>query len=68
MRQKQVLSLVLELGSVGPSLVARELKVGLSTAYRDLEALEGHGLIAADETGKRSITEAGLSCLDEILK
>jgi hypothetical protein len=67
-RQKQVLSLVLDLGSAGPSMVARELKVGLSTAYRDLEALESHGFIAADETGKRSITEAGLACLDEILR
>ncbi len=39
-RQKQVFSLVMELGSVGPSAVVRELGVGLATAYRDLGVLE----------------------------
>jgi hypothetical protein len=67
-RQKKVLSIVVELGSAGPSAVARELSVGLSTAHRDLAALEEHGLIEADESGKRSLTEAGIACLDEILR
>jgi hypothetical protein len=64
-RQTQVLALVLESGSAGPSLVAKELSVGLSTAYRDLALLEDLGLIAA-EGGKRSVTEQGLCFLDEL--
>jgi len=64
-RQTQVLALVLESGSAGPSLVAKELSVGLSTAYRDLALLEELGLIEA-EGGKRTVTEQGLSFLDEL--
>lgn len=67
-RQKQVLSLVMELGSAGPSAVARELSVGLSTAYRDLASLEEAGLILADESGKRALTERGIALLDTILR
>lgn len=67
-RQKQVVSLVMELGSAGPSAVARELSVGLSTAYRDLASLEEAGLIVADESGKRALTERGVTLLDAILK
>jgi DNA-binding transcriptional ArsR family regulator len=67
-RQKQVLSLVMELGSAGPSAVARELSVGLSTAYRDLASLEEAGLILADESGKRALTERGVALLDTILR
>lgn len=65
-RQKQVLAIVMELGSAGPSAVARELAVGLSTAHRDLASLEDAGLIVADETGKRGLTEFGVSYLDTI--
>jgi anti-sigma regulatory factor (Ser/Thr protein kinase) len=65
-RQKQVLAIVMELGSAGPSAVAKELAVGLSTAYRDLASLEDTGLIVADETGKRQLTEFGVSYLDTI--
>jgi DNA-binding MarR family transcriptional regulator len=65
-RQTQVLALVLESGSAGPSLVAKELSVGLSTAYRDLAHLEELGLIEADN-GKRTVTEQGLSFLDELI-
>jgi DeoR/GlpR family transcriptional regulator of sugar metabolism len=61
-RQKHVLALVLESGSAGPSIVSRELGVGLSTAYRDLASLEEHGLIVS-EGGKRTLTEKGLSYL-----
>lgn len=65
-RQKQVLSLAMELGSVGPTVVARELGVGLSTAFRDLEHLTTHGLISADNAGKRVLTEQGVQCLDAL--
>lgn len=68
LRQKQVLSLAMELGSVGPTVVSRELGVGLSTAYRDLEQLAGHGLISADDAGKRVLTDLGVRCLDALLR
>jgi hypothetical protein len=64
-RQTQVLALVLESGSAGPSLVAKELSVGLSTAYRDLALLEELNLIEA-EGGKRAVTDQGLFFLDEL--
>lgn len=68
LRQKQVLSLAMELGSVGPTIVSRELGVGLSTAYRDLEQLTVHGLISADDAGKRVLTDLGVRCLDALLR
>lgn len=66
-RQKQVLSLVMEIGSVGPTAVANELSVGLSTAYRDLASLEALGLLTGDESGKRVLTPLGVSSLDKLL-
>jgi len=65
-RQKQVLALVMESGSAGPSLVSRELNVAISTAYRDLASLEERGLISADG-GKRGVTEEGHSYLKELM-
>lgn len=65
-RQKQALSIILELGSIGPSALSRELNVGVATAYRDLAFLEEAGLIAADETGKRTLTTYGISCLERV--
>lgn len=59
LRQKKVLSLVMELGEVGPTLVSKELAVGLSTAYRDLASLEEFGLIEGDDSGKRVLTTKG---------
>ncbi len=64
-RQLQVLALVMESGSAGPSLVSRELGVGVSTAYRDLATLEDLGLITA-VGGKRTLTEKGVSYLDDL--
>jgi hypothetical protein len=65
-RQKQVLALVLESGLAGPSLVSKELGVGISTAYRDLAMLEEVGLIAS-EAGKRTLTPEGLSYLGDLM-
>jgi hypothetical protein len=62
-RQKQVLALVMENGSAGPTIVSRELGVGLSTAYRDLASLEDLGLISS-AGGKRALTAAGMSYLE----
>lgn len=64
-RQKQVLALVMESGAAGPSLVSRELGVGVSTAYRDLASLEDLGMIESDG-GKRSLTTKGLAYLDTL--
>ncbi|MRR36169.1 histidine kinase [bacterium] len=66
LRQKKVLSLVLEFGEAGPTLVSKELAVGLSTAYRDLAFLEESGLIKADDSGKRVITDLGVTYLDTL--
>ena len=66
LRQKQVLSLALELAPIGPTVVSRELGVGLSTAYRDLEYLAAHGLISSDDAGKRVVTDLGVRCLDAL--
>lgn len=66
-RQKQVLFLIMELGSVGPSKIASELSISLSTAYRDLVYLEDKCLISSDEQGKRVLTSLGIECLDDIL-
>lgn len=65
-RQQQVLALVMESGSAGPSLVAKELSVGVSTAYRDLASLEEVGLIASDG-GKRTLTDQGLLYIDDLI-
>src|SRR5215216_6288767 len=54
-RQQKVLITVLECGEVGPSTVADRLEISVSTAYRDLSVLEEHGLVMADESGKRLI-------------
>ncbi len=66
LRHKKVLSLIMEAGALGPSVVSRELGVGLSTAYRDLEHLAALGLVEADVTGKRALTDAGIQCLDAL--
>ena len=65
-RQKQVLSLAMELGSVGPSAVASELTVAVSTAYRDLAHLEDVGLLTSGAAGKRVLTEDGIGFLDRL--
>ena len=65
-RQKRVLSLIVELGAAGPSLIASEIDISLSTAYRDLMCLEERGLLKSDETGKRSLTSEGVKYLDVI--
>ncbi len=58
-RQQKVLITVLECGEVGPSTVADRLEISVSTAYRDLSVLEEHGLVVADESGKRLVSPLG---------
>jgi len=64
-RQRQVLFLVTELGEAGPTKIATELNISLSTAYRDLSHLEQGGLIKTAANGKRSLTAAGIERLDD---
>ncbi len=66
-RQRKVLFLVTELGSVGPSRVASELSISLSTAFRDLALLEKFGLIKTVANGKRALTSDGLEKLDHYI-
>lgn len=66
LRQKQVLSLAMELGSLGPTVVSKELGVGLSTAYRDLEQLVAYNLLTTDDSGKRVLTGQGSRYLDSL--
>lgn len=66
-RQKKVLFLIMEYGAVGPSQVAKDLLVSLSTAYRDLSFLESLGLLEPDKQGKRCLTTACIERLDELI-
>lgn len=59
-RQKRVMSLIIEYTSVGPSKIAEELDISLSTAHRDLTILEEYDLIKSDERGRRSLTSKGI--------
>ncbi len=67
-RQRKVLLLIAELGSAGPSTIAKELGVSISTAYRELGALEETQLVASRGTGKRTLTEEGIAYLDTVFK
>jgi DNA-binding transcriptional ArsR family regulator len=66
-RQQKALITVLECGEVGPSTVADMLEISVSTAYRDLSVLEEHGLVMADESGKRLITPLGRDLVEAII-
>lgn len=66
-RQQKALITVLECGEVGPSTVADRLEISVSTAYRDLSVLEEHGLVVADEAGKRLISPLGRDLVEAII-
>jgi DNA-binding transcriptional ArsR family regulator len=66
-RQQKVLITVLECGEVGPSTVADQLEISVSTAYRDLSVLEEHGLVVADESGKRLVSPLGRDLVEAIV-
>ncbi|MDQ4126558.1 MAG: ATP-binding protein [Actinomycetota bacterium] len=66
-RQQKVLLTVLECGEVGPSTVADRLEISVSTAYRDLSVLEEHGLVMADDSGKRLVSPLGRDLVETIV-
>lgn len=65
-RQKKALLIISELGSAGPSAIAKELAVSQSTAYRDLQHLEDLHLVLSKGRGKRTLTEDGIAALDRV--
>lgn len=66
-RQTKVLVLLMELGSAGPTAVAKELGIAPATAFRELVALQEMGLIHSLGDGKRALREEGLHLLESIL-
>ena len=66
-RHQKVLITVLECGEVGPSTVAERLEISVSTAYRDLSVLEEHGLVVADESGKRLVSPLGRDLVEAVV-
>ncbi|MEW5866851.1 MAG: ATP-binding protein [Bacillota bacterium] len=68
-RQRKVFMVVAERSEVGPSTIVKELDISLSTAYRDLVALEECGLVEpCDNTGKRRLTQRGMAYLARLAK
>lgn len=67
-RQEKVLLTVLEYGEIGPSTVAEQLEISVSTAYRDLSVLQEQGLLHGDETGKRMISPLGKDLAGAIIQ
>lgn len=66
-RQNNILFLLTEGEKIGPSRVASELGISLSTAHRELVKLERLGLIVKTLDGKRFLSENGKSYLQSIL-
>jgi anti-sigma regulatory factor (Ser/Thr protein kinase) len=66
-RQTKVLVLLMELGSAGPTAVAKELGIAPATAFRELVVLQDKGLIHSLGDGKRALREEGLRLLERIL-
>ncbi len=66
-RQNNVLFLLSEGQSLGPSEVAAELSIGVSTAHRELVKLQESGLIFLANNGKRGLSDVGRSYLQSLL-
>ncbi|MBM3700483.1 MAG: hypothetical protein FJW68_06190 [Actinobacteria bacterium] len=63
-RQKKILSLMLELEESGPAKIAKELDFSLSTSYRELIFLEKLKFLAVAASGKRILTPKGKKYLE----
>lgn len=66
-RQTKVLVLLMELGSAGPTAIAKELGFSPATVFRELVVLQDKGLIHSLGDGKRALREEGLRLLESIL-
>ncbi|MGI6036634.1 MAG: ATP-binding protein [Limnochordia bacterium] len=65
-RQETIFFLLADHGEIGPSAVARQAGISLSTAYRDLVFLEQLGLLEAKANGKRVVTAQGQALLKKM--
>jgi hypothetical protein len=59
-REKRVLTLLGDLGAAGPSIIAKDLGIPLSTAHRVLTRLEDADLVIRDAKGKRRLSQKGV--------
>jgi hypothetical protein len=66
-RQTKILVLLMELGSAGPTAIAKELGFSPATVFRELVVLQDMGLIHSLGDGKRALREEGLRLLESIL-
>jgi anti-sigma regulatory factor (Ser/Thr protein kinase) len=66
-RQNNILFLLSEGESLGPSRISDELNIGVSTAHRDLVKLQEVGLICSNVNGKRFLSDMGRSYLQSLL-
>lgn len=66
-RQNNILFLLSEGESLGPSRISDELNIGVSTAHRDLVKLQEVGLICSSINGKRFLSDMGRSYLQSLL-
>lgn len=64
-RQTRILALMVDQGTVGPTIVAKELGISVATAHRDLEFLESRSLIETTADRRRIITDEGFSLLND---
>ncbi len=62
-RQQKIAFLLAEIGSAGPSLIANELGLSVSTVYRELRFLEALGIVKLAKEGKRQLTDFGLNLI-----
>lgn len=62
-RQQKILFLLAEVAGAGPTDIANELKLSLSTVYRELRTLETLGIVKHTEEGRRYLTDFGLKLL-----
>ena len=63
-RQKKILFVILELEEAGPSTIARELNLSLSTSYRELVQLEKIKFLITGKSGKRKLSKKGTKYLE----
>lgn len=68
MRQKKILLLIGELEEAGPSDISREMKMGVSTSFKELNYLEKKGFLKRLNNGKRHLTDKGMKVLELIFK
>lgn len=66
-RQRRLLLLLADAGEIGPSSASQQLGLSLTTAFRELVALESHGLVVAGPAGKRRLSPRGLAVAERLL-